>query len=347
MTRVYLDWNATAPLRPEARAAMHDAMECLGNPSSVHAEGRAARAIVERARVEVADAFGAEPSEVTFTSGATEAAALAMSSRRIACAEIEHDCILAWADSSVLADSDGRVEILAPRDSALQAASGETGVLQRLPKGLAVSDFAQAFGKIACDFASSGIDQAIISAHKIGGPKGAGALVVRDGLDLTPRIRGGGQESGRRAGTENVIGIAGFGAAAAAAARDVRNGLWDELARLRDDLEARLETEAPGTVFFGRNSCRLPNTSCFAYPGWSGETQTMQMDLRGFSISSGSACSSGKVAGSRALRSMGHDPATVASAVRVSAGPATLEADMIAFAEEWIAAGRRYRARAA
>ncbi|MGG7646349.1 cysteine desulfurase family protein [Rhodovulum sp. YNF3179] len=345
--RSYLDWNATAPLRPEARDAMIAAMDVVGNPSSVHAEGRAAKGLMERARAQIAEAFGASGADIVFTSGATEAAALALAGRDLAAAGIEHDAVAAWTADGLAADAEGRVTVADPAASTLQKANGETGVVQTLPAGLAVSDFTQAFGKIPVSFAWSGVEMALLSAHKLGGPKGVGALVLRQGLDVTARIRGGGQEMGRRSGTENLIGIAGFGAAAEAAQRELADGTWDRVAALRDRLEARLADAAPDTIFLGRGAQRLPNTSNFAVPGWKGETQVMQMDLAGFAISSGAACSSGKVKASRALLAMGQDETTAASAIRVSMGPETTEDEIMRFADVWEAQYRKHKARAA
>ena len=345
--RVYLDWNATAPLRPEARVAMLGAMDAVGNPSSVHAEGRAARAIVERARAQVAEAFGAEGADVIFTSGATEAAALALAGREFAAAEVEHDAVLAWCGAVLPVDREGRVEVTEPGRATLQWANSETGVVQDLPEGLAVTDATQAFGKLPVAFNWSGAEMALLSAHKIGGPKGVGALVIRRGTGVEARIRGGGQEVGRRAGTENVVGIAGFGAAAEAAMRDFASGVWNEVARLRDGLEAALVSAAKEIILVGNVAKRLPNTSCLVVPGWKGETQVMQMDLAGIAISAGSACSSGKVRASRVLRAMGLEEAAAAGAIRVSLGPTTTEEDVERFAEAWLAQLGKVRGRAA
>lgn len=346
-TRVYLDWNATAPLRAEARAAMLAAMDAAGNPSSVHAEGRAARAVVERARAQLAEAFGADPARIVFTSGATEAAALALAGRDLAAAAVEHDCVAAWTRPVLPVGRDGRVAVADAPGSVLQAANAETGILQDLPAGLALVDAAQAAGKVPFAFGWSRADAAILSAHKLGGPKGVGALLLREGVEPGPALRGGGQEFGRRAGTENVVGIAGFGAAAAAAARDLADGVWERVAALRDLLEAALESAASETIFVGKGVPRLPNTICLATPGWKGETQVMQMDLAGFATSSGSACSSGKARASRTLAAMGHGPEVASGAIRLSFGPATTEAEALAFADAWEKQHSRYRARAA
>ncbi len=347
MNRTYLDWNATAPLRIEARAAMIEAMDAVGNPSSVHGEGRAAKAIVEKARGQLADAFGAAASDIVFTGSATESAALALRTRDLESAMVEHDCVTSWTDADLGCDTNGLVAVPNPDNSTLQLANGETGVIQTLPYGLLVSDFVQAFGKIPIGFDWAGVDIGLLSAHKAGGPKGVGALVIRRGLDLHAQIRGGGQEMGRRAGTENVVGIAGFGAAAKAAARDLNDGVWQPVQALRDSLEDRLASEAPELVVFGKDAKRLPNTSYFAIPGWKGETQVMQMDLAGYAVSAGSACSSGKVKPSKVLLAMGYDEDTAASAIRVSIGPDTSPDAVMRFADVWLDHYKRYAARAA
>jgi cysteine desulfurase len=399
--RVYLDWNATAPLRPEARAAMLAAMDAgidgAGNPSSVHSEGRVAKAIVERARAQVAELVGCEPGEVVFTSGATEAAALAVhQSEAFSCSPVEHDCVFEHADNldnswSVTPDGAiiGYSEAVLDWNSdegemiAVTAANNETGVLNDvrsfsrdrhlsspqpsspLPSSLRPSslqpsslrpsslrhrllvDAVQVAGKTRVAFRTSGAEFFMVSAHKIGGPKGAGALIAREGLEVAPILRGGGQEMRRRSGTENIVGIAGFGAAGEAAQRDLEAGIWGRVEKLRDALETVLADAAPDLHIFGKDAPRLPNTSCFGVPGWKGETQVMQMDLAGFAVSAGSACSSGKTGPSRVLLAMGFDEETAASAIRVSMGPTTTEAEVMGFADTWIEHYRRRKARAA
>ncbi|WP_170606997.1 cysteine desulfurase family protein [Ruegeria arenilitoris] len=347
MKRVYLDHNAAAPLRSEARAAMIQAMDFVGNPSSVHAEGRAAKSLVEKARAQIANAFGADGADVVFTSGATEAAALALQGRQLQSAAIEHDAVRAWTDEVLPVSSSGIVTIDDPINSTLQLANSETGIVQNLPNGLAVTDATQAFGKLPIAFNWLGAQIALISAHKLGGPKGIGAIVMKRGTDLAPQIKGGGQEMGRRSGTENVVGIAGFGAAAEASARDLANGVWQRVAEFRNILEKALEAGSQATIFVGKDQDRLPNTSCFATPGWKGETQVMQMDLSGFAISAGSACSSGKVRASAVLTAMGFDEGIAASAIRVSLGPETTEENVLRFAETWLEKEKKHRARAA
>ncbi len=323
------------------------AMDRFGNPSSVHLEGRAARAAVELARAQIAAGLGADGADIVFTSGATEAAALALAGRNLKRAEIEHDAVAAWATLELEADFRGSVAVDEPARSTLQLANSETGVVQKLPAGLAVCDATQAWGKLPVAFNWLGAELALVSAHKLGGPKGVGALMMRRGCEVDPRMIGGGQELGRRSGTENVIGIAGFGAAVEAAARDLERGVWEEVGKLRNILENGIADGSQQAIFVGKDAMRLPNTSCFACPGWKGETQVMAMDLAGFAISAGSACSSGKVRESRVLRAMGFDGETARSAVRVSIGPSTTEQDIGRFVDAWTTARRRLIGRAA
>lgn len=352
-TRAYLDWNATAPLRPEARAAMARAMDLTGNPSSVHAEGRAARAAVERARAQVAAAVGCQPGEVVFTSGATEAAqVLSAVPSALLVQDTAHDALWSQAPGG-WRDGPGAATW------AMGLANSETGVVTPPPErapgegfrigavdcGWLMLDVTQAVGRIPFSFAWSGADFAILSAHKLGGPKGVGALIVRDGFAFEPLARGGGQEMGRRAGTENVTGIAGFGAAAEAALRDLADGAMDRVASLRNILERALADAFPMTIFVGQGAERLPNTACIATPGWKAETQVMQMDLAGFAVSAGSACSSGKVRASRVLGAMGFDEDIARSAIRVSLGATTTEDEVMRFCDAWIAARTRVRDR--
>jgi len=342
--RAYLDHNATTPLRLEAREAMIAAMDVYGNPSSVHSEGRKAKSILERARGDIASAFGADGADVIFTSSATESAALALAGRKLHAADVEHDAVNTWTQNDLSVDAEGAVKIDDPAESCVQLANSETGVVQALPDGVAVSDMTQAFGKLPVAFNWTGAQMALISAHKLGGPKGIGALVVKRGTDVPAQLLGGGQEMGRRAGTENVIGAAGFAAAAKAAAQDLAEGVWDRVAQLRDLLEERLTAEAPEAIVVGKGAKRLPNTTAVAVPGWKGETQVMQMDLAGFAISAGSACSSGKVRASKVLTAMGFDEMTAASAIRVSLGPQTSEQDVMGFADKWLAQMKKHRA---
>ena len=376
MNRVYLDYNATAPLRAEAREAMIRAMDVMGNPSSVHAEGRAAKAVLEKARMQIAELIGGDPSDLFFTSGATEAAMMAVPELAGALfSEIEHDAVLAACKSAdtqdkirLDVDSHGRLTGTINGASifdgmwddvvAFQAANSETGVLQNTYKlaqevwatkrqALILVDAVQAWGKTKNRVSEMGADFALGSGHKIGGPKGVGFLWCRRGLEPNVVIRGGGQEMGRRSGTENVIGIAGFGAAAEVAKKDLDDGVWDRVAELRNILEKVIEAETKRSSLIGKGAERLPNTCCIVTPGWKGETQVMQMDLAGFAISSGSACSSGKVKSSRVLKAMGFSDVDAASAIRVSLGPETTETEIMRFAEAWIAAEKKFQAKAA
>ncbi|MBT8152397.1 cysteine desulfurase [Epibacterium ulvae] len=347
MTRIYLDHNATTLLRPEARSAMIEAMDVCGNPSSVHDEGRKAKSLVEKARAQIATAFGADGADLVFTSGSTEGAALALGGRGLHGSAIEHDAVRSWINEDLVVDCEGKVQIDTPETATLQLGNSETGIVQDLPAGLAVTDATQVFGKLPVAFNWLGAEMALISAHKLGGPKGIGAIVMKRGTELTAQITGGGQEMGRRSGTENVIGIAGFGAAAEAAARDLANGVWDEIAEFRNILENALVAGAQETIFVGKDARRIPNTLCFATPGWKGETQVMQMDLSGFAISAGSACSSGKVRASAVLTSMGIASDIAQCAIRVSLGLGTTKDDVLRFADAWLEKQKKHRARTA
>jgi len=373
--RAYLDWNATAPLRPEARAAMLAALASAGNPSSIHAEGRAARAVVEEARRQVAALVGAEPRNVFFTSGGTEANIMALTPAlanggdrlprdRLLVSAVEHPSVRCGgrfptaAVEEVAVGTDGRLDLAALEQRldalgragarplvSLMLANNETGVIQPVAEaaalvhvagGLLHVDAVQAAGKIPCDIAALGADLMTLSAHKLGGPKGVGALIRRgEALHLAdPLIRGGGQERGARAGTENVAGIAGFGAAAA----DAGIALDQEhprIAGLRAQLETGVKSISPTAVVFGAPVARLPNTTLFAVPGVRAETALIALDLDGIAVSSGSACSSGKVAASHVLAAMGVAPSLAAGAIRVSLGFSNTEEDVNSFLTAW------------
>lgn len=368
--RVYLDYNATCPVRPEARDAIVHALEVGGNPSSVHAAGRAARALVEQARAQVAELIAAPASTVIFTSGGTEANALAVESavvagaRRLIVSALEHESIQETArvqgvavevlpvDANGVADLAWLAARLAAWDPAdgkpfvaLMLANNETGVIQpvfeaselvRAADGWLHVDAIQAAGKIAVNSRALGADTLSISAHKIGGPQGVGALTFGPRATLARRQHGGGQERGRRGGTENVPGISGFGAAAA---------LLDELhhqAAWRDAAAERLKAE--GSVVMGEAAPRLPNTLCIAAPGYASDLQVMGLDLAGVMVSAGSACSSGKVKASAILTAMGQGD-LAGCAIRVSSGWATTEADWNTFVEAWLSARQAARRR--
>ncbi len=353
---IYFDWNATAPLAQAAKAAMLATLAETGNPSSVHAFGRRARARLETARQAVADLVGAKAENVIFTSGGSEANALAFAAagtRPAIVSAIEHDSVLKPAQIGTrpaailpvgkngIVDLDHLAVLLdrlaEPAFLSLMLANNETGILQPVAeaaklakaKGALVHcDAVQAAGRVALDIAELGIDYLTLSAHKLGGPPGVGALIAASGAPIAPLILGGGQERNRRAGTENLPGIAGFGAAAAAA-RDLAS--VETVRRLRDALEDRLLALGLPMTIFGRQAPRLANTSCFAAGTKTSETLVMAFDLAGIAISAGSACSSGKVRPSPVIQAMGFDIALAASAIRVSLGPANTIEEIAAF----------------
>jgi cysteine desulfurase len=365
--RAYFDWNATAPLREEARAAMGAALAFTGNASSVHAEGRAVRRLIEKAREQVAQLLCADAKNVIFTSGATEANMLALTPMleiagrkeprdRLFVSAIEHPSVRAGGRFSresietLPVTGNGVVDLaalsLAVKKAArplvsVMLANNETGVVQPIAQiaeivhavsGVLHVDAVQGTGKIDCDIAALGADLVSVSSHKLGGPQGAGALVRRGDIHVAePLMKGGGQERGQRAGTENVAAIAGFGAAAAAATRtDI-----ERVAAMRDRLEQGLRRVTPDVQIFGDRETRLPNTTLFAVPGVKAETAIIAFDLNGIAVSSGSACSSGKVQPSDVLAAMGIDAALARGAIRASIGNSTTEADFDRFLETW------------
>jgi cysteine desulfurase len=371
LDRVYLDWNATAPLRDEARRAFADALGAVGNPSSVHAEGRAARRLIEQARAQVAALVGAAPANVIFTSGGTEANALALTPfietatektprGGLLISSIEHPSVRAGGRFAAAAitelpvDPDGRLMLAALAEAlacvdrplvSIMLANNETGVIQPVADaaalvhaagGLLHVDAVQGVARTICDISALGADLMTVSAHKIGGPKGVGALIRgRDDIHFAePLIRGGGQERGARGGTENVPGITAFGAAAAAAHAQMPAETPRMLA-LRQKLEEGLCAVAPSAVIFGAGVPRLPNTTMFAVPGVKAETAIIGLDLEGVAVSSGAACSSGKVQASHVLEAMGYAPPLTQAALRVSVGWTTTEADVERFQNAW------------
>jgi cysteine desulfurase len=380
--RTYLDWNATAPLRPQARAAMIAAMDEVGNPSSVHREGRAARRLIEQARERVAALVGAEPRNVIFTGGGSEANSLALTPAieaapgrarydRLIVSAVEHVSVRCGGRfpphrvEEIGVTSEGIIDLAAlerrlaelkwqgqpPPLVSIMAANNETGAVQPVKTaativhaagGLLHVDAVQVAGRIPCHIDGIKADLMSISAHKMGGPQGVGALVKRSAA-LTiaePLVRGGGQERGVRAGTENVAAIAGFGAAAQAALATMGQDA-ERMRFLRDRLEAgicSMELDDAGlnqAVIFSRGTPRLPNTSLFAVAGLRAETALINLDLDGVAVSSGSACSSGKVTLSHVLAAMDVPKDLVAGAIRVSIGPSTSENEIDLFLEAW------------
>lgn len=370
-----MDFNATAPIRPEVVEAFVRASQVAGNPSSVHGFGRGARRLVEEARRSVAALVGGRSQDVVFTSGGTEANNLALKGsgkRHIIVSAGEHDSVLQAVPEAdcVPLNSDGTVNLAkleqilagggeegAAPDSLLLSvmlANNETGVIQAIPEIVAIArrygalvhcDAVQAAGKIPLDISALGVDMLSLSAHKIGGPQGIGALVLTPGLELQPQLLGGGQERRRRAGTENVAGCAGFGVAADLAVTHLERarslGAW------RDDIEKQLTALSPESKVFGRETQRLPNTTCISMPGVPAETQLMALDLAGVAVSSGSACSSGKVQPSHVLRAMGASDADAATALRISLGWSSRAEDIEAVVEAWTALFRRQLGREA
>ena len=365
----YLDWNATAPLRPEAAAAMTTALAHCGNPSSVHRWGRAARQMVERAREAVAALAGGDPEGVVFVSGGTEANHLALlgsGRERVLVSAVEHSSVLQALPNAerISVGADGIVDLVRfeeqlaadPRPAlvSVMLANNETGIIEPVAEIAAIAhrhgalfhcDAVQAAGKIPVDVTKIGADLVSLSAHKLGGPPGIGALIVRGPAELMPMIRGGGQERGRRAGSENLPGIAGFAAAAAAAANSLAG--YDRIRELRDRLEASLLAIAPEAFVIGAAAPRLPNTTAIVLPGVSAETQVIALDLDGVMVSAGAACSSGKVGPSHVLQAMGLPPEIAGCTIRVSLGWSTTEAKIDHFLTAWTAMYRRVGARGA
>lgn len=393
--RIYADYNATAPLRPEAKAAMAAAFDLTGNPSSVHAEGRKARALVEGARETVAAAIGACRDDIAFTSGGTEAvqAPIRGAMRAIGpgvslmVSAIEHDCVAAIAnefscgpdrvrqpkeatpfETAVVPEAwrilpNGRVDLDFLRDAmrsardlnikplvSLMLVNNETGVIQPVAEAIEIvraaggyihCDAIQGLGKTDVSIIDLDVDYLSLSAHKIGGPQGVGAFYVKPGAPYRAIQTGGGQEFGRRAGTENVAGVAGFGAAVEAALAGF--AAYQGLAEHRDRMEARLKAAAPTLQVQGQQAPRVAGVSCFGVEGLPSETQIMSLDLAGFAVSAGSACSSGKVKPSRVLTAMGLSDTAARSAIRASFGWATAPQDFDALAEAWIKHAARTR----
>jgi cysteine desulfurase len=360
-TKIYLDCNATAPIRPQVIEVVSEAMATVGNASSVHAAGRLARKRVEEARAHVAALVGASADNVIFTSGGTEADNLALrgfGDRRLIVSQIEHGAILApsllhGADTEVVpVDADGLVDLAALEEAlasegrpalvSIMLANNETGVIQPVRKiadlahkygALMHTDAVQAAGKIPVSIDDLGVDLMSVAAHKIGGPQGIGALVMREDRQVEAQVQGGGQERGRRSGTENVAGCAGFGEAARLALAGLDG--YAGLAGWRDDMERRIGEIAPARVVFGQRALRLPNTSCITMPGVKAEIQLMLFDQAGFAVGAGSACSSGKVTPSHVLDAMGVDAEQALTAIRVSLGWNTTAEDVSRFVDAW------------
>ena len=355
---IYLDYNATTPLRPEARIAMVDVLGNPGNPSSVHAMGRQAKSAIECARSHISDFVGASSENVIFTSGGTEADILALKGvgpSQILISSIEHDAVLAAVPeaSRILVSEDGLVnlnhlrtllkETTKPSLISVMWANNETGVIQPIDEITALAsdvdalvhvDGVQALGKIPIDFSNSGIDMLSVSAHKIGGPTGVGALIIRDSLPVKPILVGGGQERGRRSGTENLSGIVGFGAAAKACKMQPGENL--EVTQLRDTFEKTILEKALGAKIIAQGVERLGNTSAIFMPGLNAETQVMAFDLAGIAVSAGAACSSGKVKQSHVLKAMNLPDELINNTIRISFGWQNTHEDVDRLIEVWL-----------
>jgi cysteine desulfurase len=370
--RIYADYNATAPLRPEAKAAMAAALELTGNPSSVHAEGRKARGLVESARETVAASIGACRDDIAFTSGGTEAVALplrgalrATGDAVLVASGIEHEAVATILTGNEVwpVGADGVVDLSWLKEQvaklkrqgyrplvSLMLVNNETGVIQPVVEAAAITheagglihcDAVQALGKTYVSIIDLEVDYLSLSAHKLGGPQGVGATYVKSGAPFRSVQTGGGQEFGRRAGTENVAGIAGFAAAAEASLRDLND--YMSLATHRDRMEARVKAAAPGLQVHGGPAPRVAGVSCFGVEGVPSETQIMGLDLAGFAVSAGSACSSGKVKPSRVLTAMGLSEIAARSAIRASFGWASRPEDFDALAGAWVKMAARAR----
>ena len=361
MTLVYLDYNATAPIKPAVATAIGRALEVTGNPSSVHSFGRAARKLMEDSREALARLVRCKSSEIVFTASATEANNLVLvgaGRRRLIVSAIEHPAVLKTAravggEVVVLpVDANGVVDVAALEAAlkeggadtlvSLMLANNETGAIQPVADAARLAhergalvhcDAVQGPGRLPVTMADLGVDYLSLSAHKFSGPKGVGALIARDGAPLKPSVIGGGQERGRRAGTENVAGIAGLASAAELTADDLANR--ERVRGLRDTLETRVLEIEPRVHVFSARADRLPNTSCLTMPGVQSETQVMALDLAGVAVSAGSACSSGKVEPSHVLRATGVSDAISGCAIRVSLGWGTKPEDIDAFIEAW------------
>jgi len=346
-SRVYLDWNASSPIEENVKIAMSKAMDHFGNPSSIHNEGRKAKSIIESARRTIATALGANNADIIFVSSATEGCAYLMANRALDASDIEHDAVFAWRKNKLDVSKDGGIMIKDPQNSCMQAANSETGLLQDLQKNIAVCDATQMIGKLPISFDWSGVDAMIISAHKFGGPKGVGAVITKKDLEILPNIRGGGQEFNKRAGTENIIGIAGFAKAVELAQQRLDDGLHKDIEDLRNYLEDEICDFAYDAIIVNKNKKRLPNTTCVSIPYWLNNIQVIMMDLEGFSISAGSACSSGKVTKSRTLSAMGMSPIECQSAIRISIGHRTTKKEIDRFLYSYKTAYKKNKAKAA
>ena len=334
--RRYFDWNASSLLCERSRDSLISNLDLIGNASSVHLEGREARNIIEKSRDDIMELLGLDGGTIIFTSGASESASLLLHNKKMDCAAIEHDCVKKWCNVSLPTTKNGQVLTNDSKNNlALQIANSETGILQNMPKGIACTDAVQAVGKIDCKFDELQPEALFLAPHKVCGPKGVGVLFVKDEDLIEPTVIGGNQEFGLRAGTENFVLIAAFSEALDYSINLVKKGVWQEIEVLRNLLENEVREISKNTVVVGEEENRLPNTSCIITPGWKGESQVIGLDLEGFSVSSGTACSSGKISELSVLKEMEYDEDLTHSSIRVSLGPNTKKSDIEAFIFSW------------
>ena len=332
---VFLDWNSASPLDPSVRNSMENAFDLFGNPSSIHLEGRRARKIIEDSRSSIEDNLDIGDGSLIFTSGATEAAQLILKAKKCKSAAIEHPAVLRWTECSLGVDEKFQVVSENPQDCTIQLANSETGIVQENLNDVWMTDATQYFPKMNVQFSDLKASCAILSPHKFGGPKGIGAIIAKNSSDLDYLKHNGSQEEGVRPGTENVIGIVGFSEAVKVAKVARSNGVWERVLELRNLLESELKLRYSDLKVVGESVKRLPNTSCILTPGWNGEKQVISLDLAGFGISFGSACS-GKVSdASKSLLALGYSKKLANCAIRVSIGPITTQVEIEKFIEAW------------
>ncbi len=332
---IFLDWNSTTPILPSVRKVMESTFDIFGNPSSIHLEGRKARKIIEDCRSSIGDDLEIGNGKLFFTSGATESAKLILRGKGIRSAGIEHSSVLKWTEPFLDIDQDYQVNSSSPDDSTIQLANSETGIIQKNFGSVYMTDATQFFPKIDFQFCSLEAKSAILSPHKFGGPKGVGGILAKESFDLDYIKSRGSQEEGIRAGTENIMGIAGFSEAVRMAKIMKYDGIWDKILELRNLLEIELKLRSSSSIIVGENVMRLPNTSCVLTPGWSGEKQVISLDLEGFGISFGSACSQSISQNSESLMALGYESKLANCAIRISIGPNTTKIEIEQFIDAW------------
>ena len=332
---IYLDWNSTAPIYPSVKKEMQKAFDVFGNPSSVHLQGRMAKRLVEESRNVICELLGIETGSLFFTSGATEAAEIVLGNRKYKSSRIEHPAISRLTDNCLKIDSNFQILTQSEEDCTVQLANSETGIIQNNLGAVYLTDATQYYPKCEFKFEDIKAKTAIISPHKFGGPKGIGAILVKEAVDEISIKYSDGQESGIRPGTENVIGIVGFAEAVKIATAHRLEGVWERVKSLQSCLEKEIKIQSPDSIIVGEHVKRLPNTSCIITPSWSGEKQVIAMDLAGFGVSFGSACSNAVSKPSAAISELGFGENLANCAVRVSLGPGSTEVQIEKFVEAW------------